>query len=118
MTTVTITPKNTESNLSIATQIAIDLINELSLDEMIDKIVDATGIPVENVEYEEDGYLHHFMICLKNEKYNLCYGFTNMFFIDIEDIEEYELEIKNNETQEWEHHYCENLDQVKEKLGL
>jgi len=112
MNTVTITPKNTESNLSTETLIALDLINELSLDEMVDKIVEATGIPVANVEYENDGEVIHFMVNLSNDKFNMCYGFTN-----IEDIEEYELEIYNPTTQEWDYHCCENLDQVTEKLN-
>ena len=112
MTTVTITPKNTESNLSIATQIAIDLINELSLDEMIDKIVDATGIPVANVETENDGEVVHFGVCLNKDNFNLCYGFTNYS----EDIESFELEILNSTTQEWDYHYCENIDEVNDLL--
>ena len=47
-----------------------------------------------------------------NDKFNLCYGFTN---IDIEDIE-YELEIYNPTTQEWEYNYCENIDEVNDLL--
>lgn len=97
--------------VTITTQIAIDLINELSLDEMIDKIVDATGIPVANVETENDGEVIHFMVNLSNEKFNLCYGFTNY-----SDIEEYELEIYNPTTQEWDYHCCEDIDEVNDLL--
>ena len=114
MATVTITPKN-ESKLSVPTQNAIDLINELCLEFMIDDIVSSTQIPVANVEYENDGEVIHFMVCLNNDKFNLCYGFTNCDDYST-DIVEFELEIFNNETQEWDYHYCEDIDEVNDLL--
>ena len=106
----TTTPINTQ-NLSTQSQIALDLMDELCLDFMIDDIRFSTGIPVANVSFSNEGEVVHFMVNLSNEKHNLCYTFTNCDDVS-EDIEEFELEIFNPITEEWDYHYCEDIDQV------
>ena len=108
------TPINTQ-NLSTQSQIALDLIDELCLDFMIDDICFDTQIPVANVETENDDEVVHFMVNLSNDKYNLSYGFTNCDDVS-EDILEFELEIFNPITKKWDYHYCEDIDQLMELL--